>query len=35
MEMSAAAQAVMHMTADHMEAVSAFIEKRDPSFNDE
>jgi enoyl-CoA hydratase/carnithine racemase len=35
MEMSASAQAVMHMTADHMEAVSAFIEKRDPSFNDE
>lgn len=35
MEMSATAQAVMHMSADHHEAVSAFIEKRDANFKDE
>jgi enoyl-CoA hydratase/carnithine racemase len=33
LEMSAAYQALAHQTADHREAVSAFIEKREPSFN--
>jgi enoyl-CoA hydratase/carnithine racemase len=33
LEMSAAYQALSHQTADHREAVSAFIEKRPPSFN--
>jgi hypothetical protein len=33
LEMSAAFQALSHQTADHREAVSAFIEKRPPSFN--
>ena len=32
MEMSAAAQAIMHLTEDHMEGVNALIEKRPPSF---
>jgi enoyl-CoA hydratase/carnithine racemase len=32
MEMSAAAQGLMHHTADHEEAVSAFFEKREPRF---
>jgi enoyl-CoA hydratase/carnithine racemase len=32
LEMSAAFQALSHQTADHREAVSAFIEKRPPSF---
>ncbi|HZZ10610.1 MAG TPA: crotonase/enoyl-CoA hydratase family protein [Paraburkholderia sp.] len=33
LEMSAAYQALSHQTADHREAVSAFIDKRSPSFN--
>jgi enoyl-CoA hydratase/carnithine racemase len=33
LEMSAAYQALSHQTADHREAVAAFIEKRPPSFN--
>ena len=33
LEMSAAYQALSHQTADHREAVAAFIEKRSPSFN--
>ena len=33
LEMSAAYQALSHQTADHREAVSAFIEKRSPAFN--
>jgi enoyl-CoA hydratase/carnithine racemase len=33
LEMSAAYQALSHQTEDHREAVSAFIEKRPPSFN--
>jgi enoyl-CoA hydratase/carnithine racemase len=32
LEMSAAYQALSHQTADHSEAVSAFLEKRDPAF---
>ena len=32
MEMSAAAQAIMHLTEDHAEGVSALIEKRLPEF---
>jgi enoyl-CoA hydratase/carnithine racemase len=32
MEMSAAAQAISHLTADHMEGVDAILEKRAPSF---
>ncbi|MDO9486790.1 MAG: enoyl-CoA hydratase-related protein, partial [Sphingomonadaceae bacterium] len=32
MEMSAAAQAIMHLTEDHIEGVSALIEKRRPEF---
>jgi len=32
LEMSAAYQALSHQTADHSEAVSAFLEKRDPVF---
>jgi enoyl-CoA hydratase/carnithine racemase len=32
MEMSAAAQAIAHLTEDHMEGVDAIIEKRDPVF---
>ncbi|HEX6866040.1 MAG TPA: crotonase/enoyl-CoA hydratase family protein [Caulobacteraceae bacterium] len=32
MEMSAAAQAISHLTDDHMEGVDALLEKRDPSF---
>lgn len=32
MEMSAAAQAISHLTADHMEGVEAILEKRDPRF---
>ena len=31
-EASAAAQALCHMTADHAEAVNAFLEKRPPQF---
>jgi enoyl-CoA hydratase/carnithine racemase len=33
LEMSAAYQALSHQSADHREAVSAFIEKRPPSFH--
>ena len=32
LELSAAYQALVHETADHKEAVSAFLEKREPSF---
>lgn len=32
MEMSAAAQAISHLTEDHMEGVDAILEKRDPVF---
>ncbi|PIE41257.1 MAG: enoyl-CoA hydratase [Gammaproteobacteria bacterium] len=32
LEMSAALQALAHQTADHHEAVDAFLEKRDPDF---
>jgi enoyl-CoA hydratase/carnithine racemase len=32
MEMSAAAQAISHLTADHMEGVNAILEKRRPKF---
>ena len=32
MEMSAAAQAISHMTQDHMEGLDALIEKRPPVF---
>lgn len=32
MEMSAAAQALMHETEDHMEGVHAILEKRAPKF---
>lgn len=32
LEMSAAMQAIAHETADHAEAVDAFLEKRDPKF---
>jgi enoyl-CoA hydratase/carnithine racemase len=32
LEMSAACQAIAHKTADHREAVTAFIEKRAPKF---
>jgi 2-(1,2-epoxy-1,2-dihydrophenyl)acetyl-CoA isomerase len=35
MELSAAAQALMHHTRDHEEGVSAILEKRDPSFTGE
>lgn len=34
LEISAAYQALAHKTEDHAEAVSAFIEKRTPDFND-
>jgi enoyl-CoA hydratase/carnithine racemase len=34
LEMSAAFQAIAHHTEDHKEAVSAFVEKRSPSFKD-
>jgi len=34
MEMSAAAQAISHLTEDHMEGVSALLEKRAPKFAD-
>lgn len=33
LELSAAAQALCHTTADHAEAVSAFLEKRTPQFS--
>lgn len=33
LELSAACQAIAHKTADHREAVNAFIEKRPPSFS--
>lgn len=33
MEMSAASQALMHFTDDHMEGVDAILEKRSPSFD--
>jgi hypothetical protein len=32
MEMSAAVQAISHLTADHMEGVEAILERRDPHF---
>ena len=32
MEMSAALQAVAHLTEDHMEGVNALLEKRSPDF---
>jgi 2-(1,2-epoxy-1,2-dihydrophenyl)acetyl-CoA isomerase len=32
MEMSAAAQSMMHHTEDHIEGVNAILEKRKPSF---
>lgn len=32
LEMSAAMQAIAHETADHAEAVDAFLEKREPRF---
>jgi enoyl-CoA hydratase/carnithine racemase len=32
LELSAAFQAISHKTADHREAVSAFLEKRPPQF---
>ena len=32
MEMSAAAQAISHLTEDHMEGVDAILEKRTPTF---
>jgi enoyl-CoA hydratase/carnithine racemase len=35
LETSAAAQALCHATADHKEAVSAFLEKRTPVFSGE
>lgn len=35
LEMSAAAQALMHHTADHQEGVAAILEKRAPSFQGE
>jgi 2-(1,2-epoxy-1,2-dihydrophenyl)acetyl-CoA isomerase len=35
MEMSAAAQALMHHTRDHVEGVAAILEKRTPSFTGE
>jgi hypothetical protein len=32
MEMSAAAQAIAHLTEDHMEGVDAILERREPAF---
>lgn len=34
MEMSASTQALMHLTDDHKEALTAFIEKRSPEYHD-
>jgi enoyl-CoA hydratase/carnithine racemase len=33
LELSAAHQALAHQTADHREAVSAFLDKRTPQFS--
>ena len=33
LEISAAYQAIAHKTADHVEAVNAFVEKRKPDFS--
>jgi enoyl-CoA hydratase/carnithine racemase len=35
LEMAAAMQALAHSTADHREAVTAFLEKRKPNFSGE
>jgi 2-(1,2-epoxy-1,2-dihydrophenyl)acetyl-CoA isomerase len=35
MEMSAAAQGLMHHTKDHEEGVAAILEKREPKFTGE
>lgn len=32
LQLSAAMQAIAHTTADHTEAVTAFVEKRKPNF---
>ena len=34
LEMSAAAQALSHLTPDHAEGVNALLEKRRPNFGD-
>jgi enoyl-CoA hydratase/carnithine racemase len=35
LEMAAAMQSLMHATADHREAVNAFLDKRPPRFTGE